>query len=411
MNERVKVIEGEFLENTFDPDLEADFSAFREELSAGEGAEGTISVYKVPIDEKGNVIAKSRKQSFLFAVPVGGVSLIDIINRVKAEFMRDGENFCVVRLIGSRPGHRGNPFNKILYIEKENEAPKAAPSNGQPDVVALMRAMQEGMAAQNSRNEAFMQRMMEMQMSLAQARSAAPAAASGDPLAMFEKLMLMQTMFQRFAPMLGAPAAAAAAVPTDPMAQIIGTMLVMKEMRSIMGDGGGDEGGEESGFLGTLKQLGGPALALLAENEKTKRAILERGGLPSKKRVAVAPKPGAPAQPAQASQPATVESTASEVTQGEDDPMSILAFREQLKALCEMAAEGADAASAATLVLEQIPDEYDDQLGDLVSDENAASFQSKIGTLYAGCKQHAVWFEQLRVAINAAYDDPDVLPS
>lgn len=395
----VKVLEGDYLDATStDPDLDAAFQAFRDEIADGETLEGTISAYKLPMDREGNVIAKSKKQAFLFTCPTGGVSLIDIITRIKRDFIRPGETAITVRLAGNRPGRRGSEFNKILYIERENEA-AAAPVSSSPDIIQMLRAMQEMNAQAIQRQESFTQRLLEMQLQIAQARQpvgTAPAVSS-DPMVMMEKMMLMQTMMSKFAAITNAPATAATA--TDPMTQLLGTLKMMKEVQSFMGTGGAES--DDNSFAGILKALApiaAPGLTLLAENARNARARAP-AQLPR-----AAPAKAAPSAP-------TAEAQLVSESQEENTDMFMSLLRPQLKTLCEMAAEGTDAAAAADLVMDQVPDSADGFLSDLVSDENASLFQGKITALCADCKNHAEWFEQLRVCLDSYYTDPDNKPS
>lgn len=400
MNSRVSVLDGEYIDvNSVDPDLDAAFSTFRDSVDEGGDAEGTISAYKVPMDKDGNTIAKSAKQAFLFSMPIGTVSLIDIINRCKREFMRKGELVMTVRLTGHRPKQRGNEFNKIIRIEKENEPEERPTAPGQTDVVELMRAMQETMQAQRAEQMSFMREMLAMgQRNQPQVVNAG----AGDPLAMMEKLMMMQTVMSKFAPMLGAaPAGAAATTALDPVQNLLGTMRVMKELKNIMGEGGGNAG-EGDDWLGAVKQLGPSFLQLMSENEKTKRVLLSRQN-PSAKPALAKPRPGA------TSTAAAGATATPETSESQGDTSMLAQFREQLKSLCDMAAEGTKAEDAANLVLQMIPEEgdFDSRLGDLVDDENRERFMPTIATIYPPCKNHAVWFEELRVNLAMAYGDPD----
>lgn len=403
MNSRVSVLEGEYLDgNSIDPDLEAAFDDFRSSMNEGESAEGTMNAYKVPMDKDGNTIAKSAKQAFLFSCPIGTVSLIDIINRCKREFMRKGELVMTVRLTGHKPGKRGNEFNKVIRIEKENEPEEKPAAPGQTDVVELMRAMQESMSNQRAEQMMFMKEMMAMR-TLAQ-----PSAASaGDPLAMMEKLMMMQTVMNKFAPMLGNTPAAATSAALDPVQQLMGTMRLMKEFKSIMGEGGGDSDGDGDSWISAIKGLGGPFLQLMAENERTKRVLISR-----QKPRQLPGKTGARETPAAAPGAAGASTAAaSSTSQSQGDTAMLAQFREQLKSLCDMAAEGTAADAAAQMVLDMIPEEgdFDERLGDLVADENKERFMPTISTIYSGCAKHAVWFEELRVNIAAGYGDPDAV--
>lgn len=408
MNSRTVVLDGEYIDgNSTDPDLDAEFSAFRDSLSEGESSEGSLSAYKIPLDDKGNPLAKTAKQAWLFTSPIGTVSLTDIIARIKREFMREGELTAVVRLTGHRPGKRGNEFNKIVRIEKENEPARPATPPGQTDIAQLMRAMQEMMSVSQARNDKLFQDMMQMQLRLAEVRqSQTPVnTAASDPLAFMEKMMLMQATMQRFAGIINAPAPSAAAA-LDPSQQLLNTIKVMKEVQSVMGAGGGNE--EEPGILGAISKLAAPAFALMAENEKTKRAIIARGG---PKRIAPAPRAAPATIPgAEPAAPAAATAAADPETEEETD-MNLLALRETLQSLCLMAKEGTSGKDAADLMLSQIPEEYDQQVSELVDDSNKEKFFKSICTICKNCEQFPEFFEELRVNLNAAFEDPDQLNS
>lgn len=413
MNSGMRVLEGDFIDGgSADPDLDAAFAEFRESLGEGEQAEGTMSAYKIPLDKDGNPIAKTAKQSWMFTVPVGALSLVDIIGRVKREFMREGELIAVIRLTGHRPGKRGNEFNKIIRIEKENEPQRAAPTPGQTDVAALMRSMSEMMATQQARNDQLLQQIMKMQMDALSAR-VQPVASPGtsDPMQFMERMMLMQATMQRMQSIFAAPAAPAG-TPVDPMAQLLSTMRTMKQVQEMMAGNTQPAEGDDS-LLSGISKLAGPVLGLLTENEKTKRVMIEKGmvrrAVPANRH---APAPGAAHAPvtvgAARDATATTGGSAEESSTDGAEEMNLAQIRDTLKSLCEMAAEGTTPEDAAALVLDQLPEESDQQIAALVSEENKVRFLSTISTAYAGCREHAEWFEQLRVCLDAAFEsDPD----
>jgi hypothetical protein len=76
-------------------------------------------------------------------------------------------------------------------------------------------------------------------------------------------------------------------------------------------------------------------------------------------------------------------------------------IRAQLDNVCNLAQQGADPKEAAGLVMDLIPDRYDDHLYRLVASER---FVKNLALLNKRVNDYAPWFEQLRAAMLAEFD-------
>jgi len=384
----MKTIEnGELVEDTGDnPDLEREFWAFRDELQQDQEAEGYIKVWKLPLDAQGKARSNSMQQSLLFETPIGESSIDDIIHRVRAEYMDPGEYRTTVCLRGYRRGHRGIRFSKIMAIERPREKAREQSQNGgQPGIADLLQIMTRNAEQQAARTEAFMREMMNMQR---QQPVAAPA--SFDPVQMMGQVAAMMGVFQgmmgKMAPALPSPEAA------SPVKQLIETIQVMKQLKGAMGDGDGEKDSNVLSVIQALTPLAKPALELMAQNQ---RATAAAPAAPRRARApaapAIIPEPGAPVA-------ASIEN--------EDSDMGLAELREHLNSLCDYAAQDADPETVADLLMDILPEEFDARLSAMVTDPS--TFQSKLSLILPRTSQHAVWFERLRVVLEADFTaDPD----
>jgi hypothetical protein len=156
--------------------------------------------------------------------------------------------------------------------------------------------------------------------------------------------------------------------PGDPIAQLMQFAKMKEQLRELFADGGGGEGW-------------GPNTALRAL-ETLKEVLINKG------------------------QAGMAPGAASNPTAPDGGAMADLAT--QLKAalvyLCGKAAKGRNAAEMAEDVLDQIPDQYDDQLFELLGDTDAQAVTNLAG-LHADVLQYRAWFESFCAAVRSRFTD------
>lgn len=384
MNTRI-IQDGELLRDGDDADLESAFAEFRDSVATDEQGQGFIKVHKLPVDANGVARANSMKQTHLITLPIGQCTIDDLLERVRQDFMEPGEEITI-RVSGHRVGERGVRFNKIFSIKRAKGTTQPPPGTS-PDIAQLMRMMREEAQSNSDRTERFMREMLTMQAQ----RAAAPAAPATDPIAMMQQVGVMMGIFQTMMGNMRAPADAAA---SDPFAQMVKNLEAMKRMQNLLGGGKSDDDGGTLGLIKAIAPMATPVLQMMAKGAQTPR------------RIARQPAP-APAPHPTVTAGAPVEEPITE--QEESDDMFILQVKQMLNELVQVAESGGDAAAAAELVLDAVPDEHDEALCSLVSDPER--FLPKISLLAPACKDHAAWFEELRKHIAAAYlQDPDQKP-
>src|SRR6266404_3406975 len=109
----------------YDPETEAAFEQFREDLRT-HNTDGTLWCYRMPLDERGDLIANA-KNTILFPAPIQRYSLEEVIARVQSEYMVAPERRACIRIAGTRKGERGVRFNTVVMVEisaRAAEVPK-----------------------------------------------------------------------------------------------------------------------------------------------------------------------------------------------------------------------------------------------------------------------------------------------
>ncbi len=388
MNSRV-ISEGELITDDDNPDTEREFNDFADSIRQDQTAEGYIKIWKVPLDAEGNPRSNSMQQALLTTVPLGTMSIDDVCNLVKRKFFRQGELRMTICVRGYQKGRRGHRFQNFLTLERENEA-EAAPANSTTgDVAAMLRLIQQQSEAAQARTENFMREMMSMQL-----RAAPVATPTIDPIGMLQQVGTMMTVFQGMFSGMMRPAGAVLEAP-DQMGNLIKQLGQLKQAQNLLGMGGNDN--SEGGALGIIKAIGplaAPVLQMMAAQAQNRP--MRRKQLPKQ------PAPTAPVKPAPVVEPAPAPLDPTLILPEE----SAVKLKDALNELCDMAEQTADPVAAAGLALDLLPDEYDAQVGALVSEPD--TFLPKIKLLCPRTAQFPVWFEALREEMARAYeDDPD----
>lgn len=384
------VQDGELLLETdaqIDADQQSSFDDFRGAASSG-NAELTLRVYRIPTDERGNTITNA-KNIFLFAAPVDRYSLDEIADAVQRDYMLPGERLMTVRLMVSQKGARGVRFNSVFVVQRKNEP--ANQSNNSQDSTSILAAVQKMMADSQARSDALLREIMAN-------RNQAPAT---DPTQ--TAIAMVAAMSGMIGQLTKSVGPAAAATPVSGLMEMVTAMKAMRELSDDFG-GGGNSGSDDSA-LGIIRAIGPMAQPLITAmaNNVNQKPVPQRvvktlaGPHPELARVVnPVPKP-APAHAPAPQSPMTFE-----------DKEMLTQIAPQLNTLCDMAASGTDPIEVAEMVMEMIPDQYDEQLFMLVSSEK---FVKRLAMFNKRVLDHAEFFEKLRQNILAGYSaDEDIPP-
>lgn len=401
------IMEGQVIEAGAADDLSDDRDQQRElfdlydDMTEGDRAETWITVNRIPMDAEGNPLPNSKAIGHLFTAPLGTVSKVDILTRAR-KFIRTGHTSIMVRVTGTRKGHRGALFHKIFMVERENEQPDEKKDSG--STTELFKLIQENQRIADERNQQFQERLLSMQANALTVR--APVAPPVDPMETMVKMMgAMGAMMG--AMMNGRPMGAPAVAPPDPMDQMTKMFVVMQKFNGMMN---GEPMEEESESIGsivkTVAGVVGPALQLFAANKQaevarlahTPRRIAARA---QDQATAATPPPAATASPAANADPITPPQE-NQLTEAQK--MELDQLRKQLGTVCDLAESGKKAEDVAKLVLKTLPQEQDDQFFELISDD---SFVDNCALLEDRVTKNRAFFEALRAALLAEYE-PDV---
>lgn len=376
--ERETASDAEFIEYNADINYDQDTEEALDKLKAqfaGSETKGTLWVYQLPLDDKGEPIGNAKMVN-LFNVPLDAYELEQIIERIRDEYMEPGQE-AVFRVMATLRGQTGLKLNRLLRIRKA--ASKVKPEEEKESLASLLKVMQESQAQMLDRQE-------RMFASLAARQSATPAT---DPIQLAMGMMAAMSGMASTLVRNTAPAPVAAPAPADPMAMFSQTMNVMRSMRSFFGnqDAPADEDGDSlvsvlrAGrpyleTIGTLLQRGAPLPVVQHRARRLRREVAQPVA-----------RPAPPLKPA-----------------GENPMFAQL--RPQIEALSKSASEGASATDCAPLVIEAIPEgsPIEQQFIDFLAQEG---WFGKLKLIYPACASQEAWFTELRNAILAQYEEPE----
>lgn len=410
MKDQGVIIDGEIVErlDADDPDLNASWFKFIDALDQEAGAGGSISVYEVPVDEKGIARGKTLRKTKLFSAPIGLVTLDDICDRVVKDYMTPGQ--CMtIQLLGTHDGRQGIRLNRMISLRKAfNEVPKGQELGG--EVGAILREMRE----ERARDRLDMQRLLS---TIAENRTP-----QLDPFTLVSKVTELAKA------MMPAPPAVQSVIPGvtpgSPMGQMVEMFATMKAMQEFFGkekaaEAVTDKGESLGDILGKVRDIAVPLIA--ASNRNAGLQPRQRLPAPASDLVMRDPPPETSLPPAPPAEPEIVltpdetpvtdgpnEETKTETpaSAGEEHEMKLLAELAQLlPLLIDMAKKNGDAAEVAKMILGAMPDDpaYNDALFDFVQDENCVG---RLALLNSEVEPHREWFTKLRAAMLAEFE-PD----
>lgn len=371
-----------------DEDIESAWDDWTEALKGSDGG-GMVRAYKVPQDENGNPLtnAKGAKQTYLGAWPHQAYDFDSLLQMITQRFLRPGES-CFVRLTGVRAGSGGLQFNKIVSLQRDSTAPETASGSG-GDLGAVMQAVQK----MNEQNALLMERLTT--------RNEPPPK---DNTAVME-------VVKASIPVLGTVLAAWIGRPAQ-KSDLGELITALGKLKGFVGDGKGGGDDSDDSTLGIVKAIGPHALQLLTALAQRQpqpvpapRRIPSRQ-LPPPRAPISAPQPSAENGGATAATASTAPHSTTSQPSTENEQM-LAQLAPQLAQLAELASRNEDPAEVAKLVLGVVPEEYDDQLYNLISDAQAFG---RLALLSPELKPHKEWLERLRVSMLAEYE-PDNAPS
>lgn len=388
------IIEAQYIgaDEFADDDMRAEFDTFADEMRQSEVSDAWITVYRIPLDAQGNPRPNTKHTSELFREPLGAATIHDIIERVRADFIRAGETKIMVRVVGSQKGQRGVKFNKIFTVEKANEKP-GAPKAANDSFSQMMLAMQE---AQRVSDERF-----ERMVTMMQGRGVA-----SDPIDQMTKIMTaMGTMM---GPMIAVMAGRPVTPATSSTDELIKTVTAMKQIQGLFGGGGGEAAPPEDesvvSIIKALAPMAGPALQLMVEGKRAENIRLAKLPAPPKPKPSLTA-PNKQAKPATTSAPPT--DTPAPSPDQEQKNMELAEMKKNLDTVCDLLASGKDPAEIAKLVLSIVPEEKDNEFFELIANDD---YVNNMALLNPRVEEHRAKFEELRKALLAEYEPDEIGP-
>lgn len=400
MIEKGNAVDGVLLttEDQLDGDTAEEIASFIDDMNSTEHADAYITVLRIPTDSRGTPLPNSKHAGQLFHELLGRSTVNDVIERIRAQYIRPTETSITVRIIGKRPGERRLLFNRIYTIERANKS-EAKPEGSVAEMLALMQANAE---AQAQRTENFMREMLAMQ-------NQSRVVAAPDPIDQMTKLMTA------FAPVMAAVAGRplpSGGGPND----LLATVKVLKEVNNMMGGGGGDENSSTMSVVKSVAEAVGPCLKFLAARAETERmTAAERlrrlpppAQLPPPKPAQVPPKAATPLKTAAPKTNPPPKAAPANNPEGED--VKLAELREQIQVAAQLCDEGQSAEAVANLIVDNVEDEQLEELYRRVEPENCVAQLAVLAP--TAVRGREKWFAELRLSILAQFeDDPDKVPA
>jgi len=342
-----EIIDGE-IESS---DEEKAFDDFRNNLSAGEEM-ATLRVSRIPKSASGNPM--TARLAYCFSCPIDRYTFEEL-----CEFVSENYGGGLYRLIGTRKGHRGTAFNKLLDIAEPIPKKLGEGESRSPNVSAIMESVSTMIIQMQERTEAM----------LARVNNPAGAAGGVDPFAMMERVVGMLGSMG----MIGAKA---------PGGDLLGELQKLAQIKNLLGEfGEGGRSDSESNFYDLASQGLKPIAPLLP----TLAARL--------------PAPSAPANsPTLANRPVPESNQAASAA----EPQNVN-LKNQVDLLVANAAAGITPDAMANMIIDATPDEKVDALRAFIAQ---ASVVDQMAQVNPAVTQHREFFDALRVALMRELTEP-----
>lgn len=340
-----------------DPDVEDAWNDFQSALRDSE-TPGIIRISQIPMREDGTPATNTKGQVQLGSYPVDQYNYDELLNLIRTKFMEPGETMFV-RLTATEPGKQGNRFNRVITVKREKGASGGDTNFG--EFAKILRETQE-------HNTALIREL------------SAPVQAQRagmDWVGMFEKL----------GPIAAPIIAAWMGRPRGASSDLAGIVTVFKELQTMQPGAASQEPLDSTTEI--IKSVAGPGLQFLTALAQGRQAAP----------LALPPPAAAPRQPLFPTQ-----TPAAPAPPTQDVAAMMAQIKPYLVQLTELAADGADPAESAKLVLDMLPEELDDAIYQLAG--SAASF-ARLRLICPPMGKHTPWFEAFRVALLAEMDKPD----
>lgn len=362
-----------------DPDSELAWDDWISALKSSE-ATGTVRAHRLPVDADGNpMLGKGTRQIYLGSWPHQLYAFDDLLSKLTKEFLKPGET-AHIKLTGTSAGVRGQMFARIVTLQKA-DAPTDQTAGGET-VGQLFKVMQESQQAQ-----------MQVFRELMTPPPATPTNQRGG-------MEVVKDIASILTPILGPAIAAYIARPVSPRSELGDLIAAMSQMKEFI-TGDKDNGESSDSTTVSIVRAVAPALPQLLQflNNQHSQAIPAR----PMRRI---PQPTADLSRPSSSPAPVVETIASTPTPtpSQSDAEMFAQLKPQLDQLAQLAKTNADPVEVAKLTIQMLPEQFDDALAQLVSTpENFA----RLAVLSPGVKEHAEWFERLRVALHNELFEPD----
>lgn len=358
-----------------DRDSEIAWDDWIQGLRESEGT-GTVTAFKLPVDAEGNPSqGRGTRQARLGSWPHMLFTLEELSDKIIKGFLKPGET-AHVRFVGTQPGTRGTIVQKIVTLSRSSTEPEH-----ENEFASAMKITQEAL----DRQAQMMERLL--------VRDVAPQPQRNALISPELKEVLIACM-----PVVGTIVGALIQrpKPKSDMTELLGALSSMKEFIS-----GESSSKDEDTTLSIVKAVAPGAMQLLT----TLAAQRQPNAAP--RRVIARPVPGT--QPIRLNVPAPAMSQSAVLTPSpsqpakevENDPM-LAQLAPQLETLAQIAETNADPTEVAKLVLDSVPESFDEKLWELISDPMRFN---RLFILAPKLKSHAEWMEKLRVALVAEYTD------
>jgi hypothetical protein len=350
-------------------------------------------------------------QVYLFACPVDQHDFDGLVTEIRSNWMFPDEKVIPVRILATKAGQRGLVFNKIVRVQRSTAAPaKPLGDAGPPreSVESLMRAIQDN-------NERMWARITDAMQARAQV-----AVPQRDPFEMMTALMTAM------GPVLAAVAGRPTPEAVNPMAGIEGTLRLLETAKSLLPGGDSSNDGDGDSMLGVVKEGIRALPAVLAATQRAPaapaapapRRVLTGAAVrlppraappfnPADALRAVPPNPADVLRAAQANPPpipAAAPVPPPVIVQSSGENPVLLQLSNQLGELATLVAQNgpdnADPVQIAEMVMQQIPEDADEQISDLVFD---VQVMQKLAVLQPRVNEHPEWWQRFVAAMRAQY--------
>lgn len=353
-----------------DRDSEMAWDEWISGLRESEGT-GTITAFKLPVDAEGNPTqGRGSRQIRLGAWPHMLYSFDELSDKIIKGFLKPGE-VAHVRFVGTQPQSRGVVCQKIVTLTRSSDD-----TQERSEFASAMKVTQDALAQQAQMIERLV------------TRDAPPIAPPRD---------MMQTVGQLatiLAPIL-TPLITHLVTRQPPKSDLANLMETMLKMKEFIG-GSGEGSSDNDSAVSIVKAVAPGAMQLLAT------LAAQRQTTAPPRRMIARPAPGTvPTRiPAPVAAPAPIpQPTSAQLL--ESDPM-LAQLQPQLETLAQIAETNADPVEVAKLVLDSVPETFDEKLWELISEPTRFN---RLFLLAPKLNAHKEWMEKLRVALVAEYTD------